>query len=85
MNSKLGNVLIALAVILVLPVLLGKWANHFRPDLVPPALFLVAGLLFAPFNQLTAWLVGRVRQDAFVLPGFGQEKSARVAFSDPGA
>ncbi len=46
---------------------------------------LVAGLLFAPFNQLTAWLVGRVRQDAFVLPGLGQKKSARVAFSDPGA
>ena len=40
---------LALAVILVLPVLLGKWANHFRPDLVPPALFLVAGLLFVAF------------------------------------
>jgi farnesyl-diphosphate farnesyltransferase len=35
---------------------------------------LYAGLLLAPFNLPTAWLVGRVRQGAFVLPGFSSEQ-----------
>ena len=32
---------------------------------------LFVGLLVAPFNQPTAWLVERVRRGAFVLPGLG--------------
>jgi farnesyl-diphosphate farnesyltransferase len=30
-----------------------------------------AGIAFAPSNTMIAWLVGRVRQNAFVLPGLG--------------
>ena len=37
------------AVILVQPVLLGKWLNHFSPDLIPPVVFLVSALLFMVF------------------------------------
>ena len=28
---------------------LGRWINHFRPDLIPPAVFLVAGLILIAF------------------------------------
>jgi hypothetical protein len=38
--------------LLALPALIGKWANHYRPDLVPPAVFLVPGLLFVVFLLL---------------------------------
>lgn len=38
-----------IAIVLAIPAIAGKWINHFRPDLVPPALFLVAGLLLMIF------------------------------------
>jgi hypothetical protein len=38
-----------LATALVLPALLGKWLNHFRPDLLPPHVFLLAGAIFLIF------------------------------------
>jgi hypothetical protein len=37
------------AIVLVVPVVLGKWANHLRPDVVPPEVFLVAELVFLGF------------------------------------
>jgi voltage-gated potassium channel len=43
-----GRILIAAAV-LALPALIGRWANHYRPDLVPPEMFLVSGILFVLF------------------------------------
>ena len=38
-----------LAVVLAIPAVVGKWINHFRPDLMPAEFFLVAGLLFVAF------------------------------------
>jgi len=38
-----------IALLLAIPAIAGRWINHFRPDLVPPALFLVAGLLLVAF------------------------------------
>ena len=34
---------------LATPAIAGRWINHFRPDLVPPAVFLVAGLVLVAF------------------------------------
>ena len=30
--------------VLAIPAIGGRWINHFRPDLVPPRVFLIAGL-----------------------------------------
>lgn len=38
-----------IAIVLAIPAIAGKWINHFQPDLVPPALFLVAGLFLMIF------------------------------------
>jgi len=40
------------AAVLVLPAVAGKWANHYRPDLVPPEVFSAAGLVFVGFVVL---------------------------------
>ena len=40
------------ASVLVIPALVGKWINHWRPDWVPPEVFLGAGLLFVLFVVL---------------------------------
>jgi voltage-gated potassium channel len=37
------------AVFLLLPAIAGRWINHFRPDLIHPAVFLVAGLVLVAF------------------------------------
>jgi Ion channel len=37
------------AIVLVTPALVGKWLNHWRPDLMPPEVFLGAALLFVVF------------------------------------
>ena len=37
------------AIVLAIPGIAGRWINHFRPDLVPPAVFLVAGLILIVF------------------------------------
>lgn len=34
------------AIILVVPTLAARWLNHLRPDVVPPELFQIGGLLF---------------------------------------
>lgn len=38
-----------LAVVLAIPAVIGKWINHFRPDLFPVEITLVASLLFVAF------------------------------------
>jgi Ion channel len=43
-----GGALVA-AVLLMIPAIAGRWINHFRPDLVPPAVFLIAGLALVAF------------------------------------
>src|SRR5439155_11168095 len=37
------------ATLLLIPAVGGRWLNHFRPDLLPPAIFLVAGLVLVGF------------------------------------
>ncbi len=37
------------ALLLMIPAIAGRWINHFRPDLVPPAVFLVSGLVLVAF------------------------------------
>src|SRR6266496_6697988 len=46
-SDRKGVLLIAL--VLAIPAIGGRWINHFRPDLVPPAVFLVAGLVLIIF------------------------------------
>jgi len=38
-----------IAVVLAIPAIVGRWISHFRPDLVPPTVFLVAGLALIAF------------------------------------
>jgi hypothetical protein len=40
---------LVIAIVLAIPAIAGRWINHFRPDLIPPAVFLVAGLLLIAF------------------------------------
>jgi hypothetical protein len=37
------------ALLLAIPAVAGEWINHFQPHLVPPPIFLVAGLLLVAF------------------------------------
>ena len=46
--SGRGPILI-MAVLLALPTLAGRWIHHYRPDLVPPEVFLIGGILFVFF------------------------------------
>ncbi len=43
---------LVLGSVLVIPALVGKWANYFRPDLAPPEIFLAAGVLFIGYVVL---------------------------------
>ena len=58
-----------LAIILVLPALVGKWVNHIRPDLLPPAWFLVPTLIFFIFvvAHLVSFIVRSPRVDTDVI------------------
>ncbi len=38
-----------IALMLAIPAIVGRWISHFRPDLVPPPVFLVAGLALIAF------------------------------------
>jgi hypothetical protein len=40
---------LVIAIMLAIPAIAGRWINHFRPDLIPPAVFLVAGLILIAF------------------------------------
>ena len=40
---------LVVALFLLIPAIVGRWINHFRPNLVPPAVFLVAGLVLVAF------------------------------------
>jgi Ion channel len=40
---------LVIAVALFIPAIAGRWINHFRPDLVPPPVFLVSGLVLIVF------------------------------------
>ena len=38
-----------IALVLAIPAIVGRWINHFRPDLVSPPVFLIAGLALIAF------------------------------------
>ena len=38
-----------IAIILAIPAIGGRWINHLRPDLIPPFVFLAAGLILVGF------------------------------------
>ena len=38
-----------IALLLAVPAIVGRWISHFRPDLVPPPVFLISGLLLIAF------------------------------------
>src|SRR6266496_2382482 len=59
---------LVIALVLAVPAVGGRWINHFRPNLVPPAVFLVAGLVLIIF---VVWHLLR-----FVLRAFGYHRSA---------
>jgi hypothetical protein len=40
---------LVVAVLLATPAIIGRWIDHFRPHLVPPAVFLIAGLVLVVF------------------------------------
>src|SRR6266852_851404 len=40
---------LVIALVLAIPAIAGRWINHFRPHLVPPAVFLVGGLILIIF------------------------------------
>ena len=40
---------LVIAIVLAIPAIVGRWINHFRPALVPPRVFLVAGLVLMAF------------------------------------
>ena len=40
---------LVVAIVLAVPAVGGRWLNHFWPDLVPPRVFLIAGLLLITF------------------------------------
>jgi voltage-gated potassium channel len=41
--------ILIVAALLSLPALFGRWLNHYRPDLVPPEVFLIGGIVFVLF------------------------------------
>jgi voltage-gated potassium channel len=57
------------ALVLVAPALVGKWINHLRPDLMPPAVFLAGAVVFFGFvvAQLLRFVLRASRVDTNVL------------------
>src|SRR6266404_4285599 len=58
---------LVIAIVLAIPAIAGRWINHFRPDLIPPAVFLVAGLI------LIAFVVGNLLRFVFRAPSVNTE------------
>jgi hypothetical protein len=60
---------LAWGLFLVIPALVGKWVNHFRPDLAPAWVFLVPSLLFVLFliAHLLRFILHAPRIDSEVL------------------
>src|SRR5438034_3143531 len=58
---------LVIAIVLAIPAIAGRWMNHFRPDLIPPAVFLVAGLI------LIAFVVGNLLRFVLRAPSVNTE------------
>jgi len=61
--------MLLMALVLVTPVLVGRWGNQFRPDLLPPVVYLLPEVLFFGFviAQVVRFLVRAPRVDANVI------------------
>src|SRR5438067_13764884 len=59
--------LLVIAIVLAIPAIAGRWISHFRPGLVPPAIFLVAGLI------LIAFVVGNLLRFVLRAPSVNTE------------
>jgi hypothetical protein len=46
-SNRRGTLVVA--VLLAIPTVASRWINHFRPHLLPPAIFLIGGLLLVAF------------------------------------
>jgi hypothetical protein len=53
---------LTIALVLAIPAVVGRWINHFRPDLVHPAVFLICALVLMMF------LVARLLRFIFRAP-----------------
>src|SRR6201993_2432881 len=58
---------LVIAIILAIPAIAGRWINHFRPDLIPPPVFITAGLI------LIAFVVGNLLRFVFRAPSVNTE------------
>jgi voltage-gated potassium channel len=58
---------LVIAVVLAIPAIAGRWINHFRPDLVPSPVFLVAALI------LIAFVVGNLLRFVLRAPSVNTE------------
>src|SRR5436190_17133689 len=58
---------LVIALVLAIPAIAGRWINRFGPDLVPPAVFLVAGLV------LVAFVVGNLLRFVLRAPSVNTE------------
>lgn len=58
-----------IALVLLVPALAGKWINHFRPDLMPPTVYILGAIVFYGFvvAHLLRFIVRAPRVDANVL------------------
>lgn len=58
-----------IALVLLVPALAGRWINHFRPDLMPPTVYIFGAIVFFGFvvAQLLHFIVRAPRVDANVL------------------
>ena len=65
--SRRSTLIIAL--LLAIPALVGRWINYFQPELVPPAVFLTAGLVLIAFvvANLLRFVLGAPSVNADVL------------------
>src|SRR5437762_7008185 len=58
---------LVITIVLAIPAIAGRWINHFCPDLIPPAVFLVAGLI------LIAFVVGNLLRFVLRAPSVNTE------------
>ena len=64
-----------IALLLAIPALVGRWINYFRPELVPPAVFLTAGL------ALIAFVVANLLRFVLRAPSVNADVTLRKHFS----
>jgi hypothetical protein len=59
--------ILVIAIVLAVPAIVGRWINHFEPQIVSPAIFLTAALI------LIAFVVANLLRFVFRAPSVGME------------